>query len=734
VKLVPNLPRRPAIQISSALLSGIVFLLYFALISPESPQFRLEITLASSVPDTAQLFFDAGHGFTEQDSTTVQLVPGATRHVYRFPLPAAHISALRFDALNGFGQVTIYSGAILDESDTVYQVFTADDFTPFLQLEAVERSAAAVTLKTVAPPKGQSLDPIAFIRLKRPFEPPQYKHVPWAAAAAQATALVIFLAVMAAAFGALRKAGCFQASALFRASVWVAVLVTFLHLACLPLVVSYDGMAYVHLAKVFFSPTFISDWNFLRTPLFPLLLRGLFFVGGEQPQAALLATTLTGFLGLFLTGLSVRMISGARTGAITIVVLSFFPLLVAYEHMLLSETGTFFCLALLLWILTVMSQSARPLSLWFPFLITLAIDVGYYWRPTIIYLSPFVLLLYVLILGSMGQVNTYREKLGNLQRNLRIAVAGILIVGFGPWLVAGPWLHLTSKYGPGAAGMVLALGAYKQGLIPPGHESVRALNGQYEQVLRLQAPNGVLPVGGLSVADHSDLMGKVAANATRYGLLRLIKENPGRYIGAAGRSMLVFLGVPGQPLDDENGNFSRAVFRLWPAGNSLGKSLGWNPAFEDLAVGQYNGGAALGVFFGRLMPIYQWLILAGSVSSIILLVLSIRWAEPAIAAMAGLPLLLVCIHATTLLSIDRYAVPCYPFFLANITILSARTITYLGRRSVWRSHAVDIKGSSRPIPNLEKATAQQITGVTTDEQCGTTKAIAADARPHIRRP
>src|SRR5690349_21173795 len=182
----------------------------------------------------------------------------------------------------------------------------------------------------------------------------------------------------------------------YRVATMIVVSLTFIYALCFPLVVSPDGMEYTRLAYVLFSHDFVSEWNFYRTPLFPLSLRAAFFLGGQQPESALLVTTLLGLVGTLLLGATVRRIATGTSGAITLLILAVYPVLIGYEHSLLSETGTFFFLALLLFLFTwfVTSPSSKGWS--YAFAICLVLAAGYYWRPTIIYLSPVMAVLCVL--------------------------------------------------------------------------------------------------------------------------------------------------------------------------------------------------------------------------------------------------------------------------------------------------------------------------------------------------
>lgn len=70
-------------------------------------------------------------------------------------------------------------------------------------------------------------------------------------------------------------------------------------------------------------------------------------------------TTLAGVGGVLLAGSVVRTLAGNAAGIITLLVLTIYPVLVCYEHTLLSETGGFFLLSLLVWVM-VQFRAHRP--------------------------------------------------------------------------------------------------------------------------------------------------------------------------------------------------------------------------------------------------------------------------------------------------------------------------------------------------------------------------------------
>lgn len=439
-----------------------------------------------------------------------------------------------------------------------------------------------------------------------------------------------------------------------------------------PLIATYDGMSYVHLSNVLFSHAFLSDWDWkaFRTPLFPLALRVAFMLGGEQPESALLVTTVFGLAGILLMGSTARRIAGGTTGAATLVLLVFYPTLAGYEHMLLSETGTFFFLALLVWSLVTLGQAKRRQPLWFACWTALILALGFYWRPTIVYLSPVVAVVYLLLLFVRDtNSRSYLELPKVLRREFRTVLPGILIVAAGPWLIAYPWFWLAARHAPSISQTMLAFGIYKQAIIPIDDPVLGSLKNQYENAVRQNSRDGRLSLDGIATGDAEKLSHDMADVIQRAGPMRVIRKYPLRYTEGVFRSMIFFLGVPGdRRVDDENGNFSHYVFTLWPPGATLDAVLGWERSLVQFTPPPYKPGLD-GQILTALSSPYKWLVLIAAMVSIGWLVFGVIRPSPFVIALAAIPLALIFLHALTLFAEGRYALPVYPLFLVNLILV-----------------------------------------------------------------
>jgi len=702
--------------IRNFVLAGVVFLggiigIYSTGIFAGPHRYELQVVLASSVADTAQVFYNLGKGYNEEDSSVISLIPTSVPRTYRFKLPNRTIYSLRFDVLSREGRVSIRSGAIVNEHGTPLRSFAADDFTPQQHLRIVERTPSALTLETTPPPAGQVLDPVSFIRLEPVFRPEPPVKLPLRTAAFYSgVGTAALLCVLATLRRRKDYARLSDPDAYFHAAMSVTILFTFVHVAALPLVVSYDGMEYAHLANVLLSQPLVPNWDFLRTPLLPLVLKAMFEIAGEQQHAALLVTAMFGLGGVLLMGSAVRQIVGSIGGAAALILMACYPILIGYQHMLLSETGTFFFLALLLRCLVSFNQSANRQSLMFPLVIATTLVFGYYWRPTILYLSPFVAIVYVLVIlaPSPGSPRPYTEMLHSFRQRIPQCAAGTLLIGIGPWLGAYPWLAVAPQKGPDVA---LPIGAFKQALIPPGDPSLGSLNARYEIAVQNCSPNGRLSFAGLrAVGPNSDLMQSVVGVVRRIGMGHLILKYPFRYVAGVVRTAIFFLGLRGYPEEDENSFFSHAVFRDWPPGQTLEEAVGWNKSIDQFAPEGYSGGGGLGRVLDALFPVYSWGILAASSLSFGWLICSVWKANAVGITMAGVPLAFLLLHALVLLTAVRYVVPIQPLFLANLVTVVCLSYQRVLRRAQppatqterhSQSRAKETRGQERIAPPVQ---------------------------------
>ena len=128
--------------------------------------YTLEISGVSSTGSMAQVFYDAGNGYREEDSVKKPVYKSTTLETLRFPLPARRINALRFDPLVGGGTLEIKKVTIKESGDVLHELDLETDFKAINDLSL--KMSANETLIAHAPIG--STDPIIEIALSTPLD------------------------------------------------------------------------------------------------------------------------------------------------------------------------------------------------------------------------------------------------------------------------------------------------------------------------------------------------------------------------------------------------------------------------------------------------------------------------------------------------------------------------------------------------------------------------------------
>jgi len=135
----------------------------------ESHSFAFEIALQSSVNAQAQLFYDIGYGFREQDSVVVAIAKNDSWITYRFNLPEADYRSLRFDPLNIEGIVNLSKATIIDGNGRIIKEFPVSGFTPNRQIASLKISNNEGEMVTIA----NANDPMLLIPLSPRYHAPR---------------------------------------------------------------------------------------------------------------------------------------------------------------------------------------------------------------------------------------------------------------------------------------------------------------------------------------------------------------------------------------------------------------------------------------------------------------------------------------------------------------------------------------------------------------------------------
>ncbi len=428
--------------------------------------------------------------------------------------------------------------------------------------------------------------------------------------------------------------------------------VTFCHFFSLPLLITWDGHDYVDLAGVLGSPRFPEDWRLLRAPLFPLGLKISFLFLGRGPLAAELVPLAMAVAGCLLLASGVRKIAGERAAAATLALLAIYPALIAFEHAILTETGTFFFLALLLRLSLWTPETPRDAwkkALW----LGLALALGYYWRQALLLLAPWFAVLHVLSLPGPLRGN---------RRGLALAALQAALVMLLPWGLGAPWrMELGAKQLSSLNAMVMNSFVIRQAVIPPEDGRVASVRETYRAAI-----GHADPLAGIPWREIPGITSGMVPVWNQEGTLRwfasIVGEYPGRYARAVGRTLLLFAGF--DSAENEIHDDSNFVLSPEVQGSLIG--AGRPPLMEkdgrELAMSTGDG-LLRGGLRGLVRP-FEWLLIACNLATLALLALSLWRRDLGRLAFSGTAIVFALSHALPLFSIPRFMLPIYPITLA----------------------------------------------------------------------
>ncbi|MFL6447238.1 MAG: hypothetical protein ACJ746_06060 [Bryobacteraceae bacterium] len=155
---------RPYRRVGSILLAALLVL--GAAVTRREARYQLLVEISSSVPSQAQIFFDVGHGYREEDSSTQAITapsPGGFQQL-AFPLPTATIYSLRFDPLNSAGRIVIRDIHIQSRQRTVFR-FSPSDVQPLNQIASEQTRGDQLDARTTP----AATDPSLRLVLRQPL-------------------------------------------------------------------------------------------------------------------------------------------------------------------------------------------------------------------------------------------------------------------------------------------------------------------------------------------------------------------------------------------------------------------------------------------------------------------------------------------------------------------------------------------------------------------------------------
>lgn len=451
-----------------------------------------------------------------------------------------------------------------------------------------------------------------------------------------------------------------------RSALLLSLAVHVVHVIALPLVITYDGQVYHRLSTLFGGEGLSSEYDTIRTPLFPLLLRAVFWLLGERPGSVLLLNAAFSFISICCVSAIVRRLAGRAAATLTILLLTFWPLSIAYQHSLLSESATACCLAVIA--LGLFRFLERP-SLAACVAVALALSLGYYFRPTLLYFAPCC---------SLLALGLFWARHSRARVSLRFALSTAALLTLVPVVLSLPWRALQDR--TGRFGYIYAFGIVNQALIDPDDEQeLGRLAVPYRDCIAAASIDGRLDYAGLWDVDVTKFLNSLPEETIAEGsawFRRLVRENPLRFASGVTRSLLLFLGMPA--LESENdflvssvlSDKDEAFLLLHPRylQDEEWKRLSKPPAPYALR--------AFGSALAALFSAHVVVLICNGVA-LALLILAIAQRDLLTGAVPALVFYSYALHSVTLLSIDRYAFPAYFLLHVAVVLLAARLYGHL---------------------------------------------------------
>jgi 4-amino-4-deoxy-L-arabinose transferase-like glycosyltransferase len=453
-----------------------------------------------------------------------------------------------------------------------------------------------------------------------------------------------------------------------------AVCVYLAHLIALPVGITYDGHIYIDLADVLWSKRFPQDWFFARTPLYPCALKLSFWLFGKQPLSVVLVSSIVGLIGIFAVASTIKREAGPVTGLITLVSLSLFPTLVAYEHFALTEAGTFCFLALILWLLMLRPRTERH-QWWTTVALVLVISCGYYWRQNVIFMAPFAALVYGISVWKFRATTVPPPQAHAILRT----AAQVALIAILPFVLSWPWSHLSNN--TSLRDVMLEYGVLKEALLPPEDPFVGANAEAYRAAIQTSMYKGHL-YSGLRSDLHSSLSVRVFSQKLNESapsfFFSLVRKYPRRYVAGVMRTLVLFAGLRG--LENENYIFRDQILSPTFVGSKISEGP---PALDRVDRENFlertTDSVVLQLFWtaSRLydsLLILAWgLTIGGLFTSLLLRNLPLF-------VLCATPVYYVLPYALTLSAVDRYAFPVYPIVLAVLLDMMAISVFALKAR------------------------------------------------------
>src|SRR5205085_6383089 len=276
---------------------------------------------------------------------------------------------------------------------------------------------------------------------------------------------------------------------------------------------------------------------------------------------------------------------------------------VAYLHLILTETGTSFFIALLVTVALQKPESER--AAWMQALLFgVVLAAGYYWRQLLLNLAPVAVALWLMRNWRF----VHREDRFRFRSLGRVALA-LVILGVAPLVISHFWDPFTDR--AGLAEISLRQGIIRQALFAPTDPVVGENKPAYINAVRESASTGNF-ISGVRNDLFDPLLDQLfrdrpmGTGDTRRVFVSAVLHYPSRYFAGVARTALLFMGA--KATVNENRIFRAQILSPdWP-GAKIGDGPSQiqeriKPEFQQITTS-----SALLQLLWRLCPLYDVLL------------------------------------------------------------------------------------------------------------------------------
>jgi len=307
----------------------VIGLNYFAY----TPQ-NIIIDMRASQPDSAQIFFDTGNGYNEEESYIFKLKDNSNIVTYSLPLPAKRLTSIRIDPMNSKGSFQIKSIKITN-SMSEYEWSEKklyEELSPLNHVKVMGTNPNLFNAEATGDDPSLQIKNIPVIN-KTPLIKRLYFTL--IIILLFSTFISIFIRIN------LKNLIFSLKTSKFNLILFLIVFLTVFHFSFSP-IITHDSAHYHSYLCILNGDTPWFQWDVVRGIIFPLIIKMMHFLFGYSIQGILILTYLAYLLlGIASCALIREVVEEVHLQYISYILIIFFilldPIIVGYYHTLLTE-------------------------------------------------------------------------------------------------------------------------------------------------------------------------------------------------------------------------------------------------------------------------------------------------------------------------------------------------------------------------------------------------------------